>query len=168
MGSATSSVLLVSGIILLILKKGKPDIELFFRFFKICLLNVELSGDSEMRLQNVLNAKTVSLDLSSDSKFEGNFNTERLDAELSGDSEVFLSGSAISAGIEARGDSEIGDFSFSIQNLNITLKSDSEAKFTVTETIDIKASGDSKLEYTGSAIINSQDLSGDAEVVWVE
>lgn len=128
-------------------------------------LDVELSGDSKMDLFNVLEAQLVDLRLMSDSEFRGGFNSERLDAELSGDSKMMVNGSSISAGIEARGDSEFEDYGFVVNKLNITLRSDSKAQLTVNEAINVVASGDSRLRYQGDAVIESQELSGDSKVV---
>ena len=131
-------------------------------------LRVELSGDSRMELSDYLEAVDVRFDFSSDSKFEGAFECTDFRANLRGDSEALLSGLAINADITASGDSKIEDFEFSVQRLDIDLKSDSEAKLTVTESIDVRASGDSVLEYKGNATINSQDLSGDSKVIKVD
>lgn len=130
-------------------------------------LSVELSSDAEMDILNTVEAKTVDLELRSDSELRAGFVTERLDAELSGDSKIKITGSAQTAGIEARGDSEIQDFGFTVDKLIIELRSDSEAQLTVNESINIKASGDSKFEYRGNAVIESEELTGDSKIVKV-
>ncbi len=128
-------------------------------------LTVDLSSDAEMELTDLLIAESVSLDLSSDSEFLAAIESDRLFADLSGDSKLSLRGSSVTADIKAQGDSRIDDLDFAIQKLDIELKGDSEARLTVHESIDVRASGDSVLRFKGDAVIISQDLSGDSKVI---
>lgn len=129
------------------------------------LTSFEASGDSEIFLENELQAEDVTIELSGDSKFDGLLTVTDLDVELRGDSKILLVGSTDKLEATAKGDSKIENFGFSVNKLEIDLSGDSEAYLTVHETIDISASGDSKLFYKGDASIVRQNLSGDSEIV---
>ena len=131
-------------------------------------LLIDLSGDSKLEFFDSFSPNKVELFLRSDSEFTASFNTTNFKADLSGDSKVMVSGSTGQADIKATGDSEIEDFDFSIEDLIIDLRSDSKAKLTITKTIDIRASGDSELEYRGNATITAQNLTGDSEVIKID
>ena len=53
----------------------------------------------------------------------------------------------------------------SAKELFIDLSGASDAYLTVTELIDIKASGASSLKYKGDALIDHKDLSGASEII---
>lgn len=125
----------------------------------------QASGDVEIFLQDKLATKNVSIKLSGDSKFDGVLETTSLNANLKGDSYLTLVGSADSLDINLSGDSKIERYDFTVKNLKIDLKGDSEGYLSVTESIDIKARGDSNLYYKGDATIINEDLSGDSKLI---
>ena len=165
--------------------RGRGDVEIFFEntlsnpdlniklsgdselegALDVSVLSIELDGDSKMDLSGTFDAKQVALDLAGDSDFEGGFNTENLTVDLRGDSKVLLQGSAISADMDARGDSDIEDFSFSVGQLVIRLSGDSNARLTVTESLDVDAGGDSEMRYRGGAVVSNQRLTGDSKLI---
>ena len=127
-------------------------------------LELELFGDSKMHLQNTLQAKRVGMTIASDSEFSGSIVTEKLRADLTGDSQVALEGSAKMARVTVGGDSVLEDFDFTVGDLDIQLKSDSQAQLTVTESLAVRASGDSYFSYRGNPTIERQHLTGDSRV----
>lgn len=125
----------------------------------------QASGDVEIYLNDPLDSEKVSISLSGDSKFEGVLETPTLNADLDGDSYLNLIGSTDDLDIDLSGDSKIEGYDFMVKNLKIDLNGDSEGFLTVTESIDIKASGDSDLHYKGEATIISENLSGDSKLI---
>ncbi len=127
-------------------------------------LAASISGDSKMILDNMMQGESVILTVKGDSKFEGGFDVTTIDALLTGDSQINLIGEADNANIEARGDSKVKSYNFTVKSLDIDLASDSDAYLTVTDEMSVKASGDSVMNYKGNPTINKQQLSGDAKV----
>jgi len=123
-----------------------------------------ISGDSYVELENTYTGNTVTIDVTGDSRFTGELEVNRLLVDLKGDSEIDVFGTANTLDADLSGDSELKDFDMSVQNLIIKLSGDSEAFLSVTETIDVDASGDSVLNYRGEAEIIRQRLSGDSKI----
>ncbi len=123
-----------------------------------------VSGDSYLELENVLQTDNVSLDVTGDSRFIGEIEATTLLVDLKGDSEVDVFGTAKALNADLSGDSELKDYDMSVEDLILKLTGDSEAFLSVSETIDIDASGDSVLNYRGNAEIIRQRLSGDSKV----
>ena len=127
---------------------------------------IAFKGDEDVifELENKLIADKVSINLNEDSYFTGELEVNSLTAELNGDSKLDLEGSATKFELEAREDSEVKSYNFVINDLNIRLRGDSEARLTVNGQIDLRANGDSNFFYKGKGNIVRQHLSGDAEV----
>lgn len=125
----------------------------------------EASGDSEIYIQDELTTENVSIKLSGDSKLDGLVAATNVSTDLSGDSEVNLVGSTDILDSELTGDSQIEGYDFVVKNLKIDLKGGSEGYLTVTETLDVKASGDSELHYKGDATIVREVLTGDSKLI---
>lgn len=129
------------------------------------IADFQASGDAEIYLNNKLISDNTSIKLSGDSRFDGILETTNLDANIKGDSYLKLVGFTDNLDINLSGDSKIERYGFSVKSLKIDLKGDSEGYLTVTESIDIKATGDSKFHYKGDATIVREDLSGDSKLV---
>ncbi len=127
--------------------------------------NFKASQDSEIFLQNELATENVSINLSGDSKMDGILETTTTNANLAEDSYLKLVGSTDNFEINLSDDSKVKDYGLTVKNLTINLSGDSEGYLTVTESIDVKASGDSELHYKGDATIISQALSGDSRLI---
>ncbi|MEN1785049.1 MAG: head GIN domain-containing protein [Bacteroidota bacterium] len=123
-----------------------------------------ISGDSSVALENTLSTDEVSVNLSGNSNFSGQLAVNTLDVDLQGDSECNVFGTARSVNAAIQGDSELKDYDLNVNDLVIDLSGDSEAFLSVSNTIDVNASGDSELNYRGDAEITRQRLSGDAKV----
>lgn len=125
----------------------------------------EASGDVEIFLQDKLVTENVSINLSGDSKLDGVIEATTMNSNLKGDSYLTLDGTIDDLEINLSGDSKIERYGFTVKNLKIELKGDSEGYLSVTESIDVKASGDSKLHYKGGATIINENLSGDSKLI---
>ena len=127
-----------------------------------------VAGDSKVYLENKLVTNNLKVKLSGDSRFEGDLEVRNLAVDLKGDSYMEVSGKTHVLKGTVKGDSKIEKYSLVIDRLDINLSGDSEAYLTVNESINVKASGDSKLSYQGDAVVNSKKITGDSELEKVD
>lgn len=123
-----------------------------------------VSGDSFVQLENLLATDNIAIEVLGDSRFTGELETNNLFINLKGDSEVNAFGTATMLNADLSGDSELKDYDLAVEELILDLSGDSEAYLTVSETIDVDASGDSVLNYRGNAEIIRQRLTGDSRI----
>ena len=111
------------------------------------LKDIEVSGDSEVRLGNELQNEQVKVNLSGDSQLQGHISANRLEVSISGDSKMTLDNmmQGESAFLTLRGDSEF------------------EGSFDVI-TFDALVTGDSRLDIIGEADIAKIEAKGSSEV----
>ena len=76
-----------------------------------------------------------------------------------------LFGSISSLEAEISGSSDLLDYDLNISNLDINLYGASTAFLSVNESISIKASGASVLNYKGDATIQESELSGSSSII---
>ncbi|SDL29535.1 head GIN domain-containing protein [Kriegella aquimaris] len=142
--------------------RGKSTLDVYIKTKKIS--NFDISGASEITLENELVAQDVHLELSGASEFYGALNVEQLQLRASGASNLDLFGNADQLDASLAGSSELKDYDLIVKALDLRLSGASEAFVSVTETIDISASGASTLYYKGDAIIRDESLSGSSNV----
>jgi len=123
------------------------------------------SGASRFIVQDEINEEGVSIFLSGASQFGGVIQTISLNADISGASQIQISGSSEDTNLTATGASQIEDFNFSTDYLNVFLSGASQASLTVNEELDVVASGASIVRYKGSGVVNSQNLSGESKII---
>ena len=123
------------------------------------------SGASRFIVGDEISEEDASIFLSGASQFTGELFVDNLSADLSGASVLLLTGEADAFDLTASGASTIGDFGFSSKYLNINFSGASNASLTVTEEMDVKASGASILQYKGSGVISNQNLSGGSQII---
>lgn len=126
--------------------------------------NYWVSGDSDIELETVLVTDNASIDVRGDSGFTGEIDVNTIFIDLKGDSEADIFGTATQLDGDLSGDSKLKDYDLSVNDLNLKLSGDSTAFLSVTNTIDIDASGDSELNYRGDAEIIRQRLTGDSKI----
>ncbi len=124
----------------------------------------DLGGASRVILENEWNVSKANIELSGASDFTGEIAADRLNLDMSGASNVDLFGVVSIVDADLSGSSDIKDYDLEIQNLRIDLSGASEAFLSVSESIDIEASGASTLNYKGDASITHKDLSGASEI----
>ncbi|MEO0526353.1 MAG: head GIN domain-containing protein [Bacteroidota bacterium] len=128
------------------------------------LRNFRASGASRIRLENPLVAQQVQIDLSGATNFTGEveIGSLKLDADGASDLDVFGTIAILDASLS--GSSRVRDFDALVQRLKIELSGASDAFLSVSETIDVRASGASTLTYDGSAVIVKESLSGASQI----
>jgi len=124
-----------------------------------------ISGDVDITLEDELVTETALIVMSGDSNFKGQLKVLSLDLDIDGDSDVDLYGTADSVKAELSGDSDLRDYDLSIKELNINLSGDSDAYLSVSESIKIRATGDSSLYYKGEASILEKYITGDSKII---
>ncbi len=125
----------------------------------------DVSGASKVALESEWVASEGSLNLSGASEFTGELDLGQLEMDASGASDTDLFGTASSLNASLSGASTLKNYDFVIEALDIRLSGASDAYLSVNKTIDIDASGASKLNYKGNAIVNQKKLSGASEIV---
>ena len=141
---------------------GKVTLNIFITTKSIT--DFDISGASNLTLENELVAQNASIELSGASEFYGELRVNRLELGTSGASRIQLFGSTGYLDASLAGSSELRGYDFTVEGLDIRLSGASDAYLTVTESIDIRASGVSTLNYKGSAVINNKNLSGASEI----
>ncbi len=121
---------------------------------------VDISGASRVEFNNSQNIPYFKLSTSGASMFQGEFYCTTFDADMSGASVADIWGAADYANIKLSGASKLGDYSFSINTLDIVLSGASTASLTVNQVMNIEASGASSFYYKGNGLINDLNLSG--------
>jgi hypothetical protein len=125
------------------------------------------TGASRFIVEDEIFTEDVTVFLSGASQFMGEIYAENLYAEMSGASSMKISGESASTDVTASGASGIGDFEFSTEYLRVNFSGASIASLTVTDKMDVSASGASIIRYKGGAVINSQNLSGGSQIIEV-
>jgi len=126
--------------------------------------NYVISGASQVTLENPLITRDADLKLSGASSFTGEMELSDLRIDASGASHIDLFGTTQWLSARLSGSSDLKDYDLSVEELDIDLSGASDAYLTVTESIEIDASGASTLRYRGNATIDSKRLSGASEI----
>ncbi len=124
----------------------------------------EGSGASGFFLQNELDVDKIKIDLTGASKFEGSVSTEHIKSDASGASKIILTGSTKTLQTDLSGASTIEDYDFTCDHLIADLSGASKIKAWVNETLIIKASGASEVNYRGDGTVTAEDLSGASRI----
>ena len=125
----------------------------------------ELNASSDSKAILFLDAINANMEFSSSAELDGEVTIDEADVTLSSDSEIDVTGSVTELTATLSSDSTIKDYALEVEDLKITLSSDSKGYLTVSNTIDVTANSDSKLFYKGDAEIVQQNLSSDGEVI---
>ncbi len=128
------------------------------------LSKFDISGATDVVLQNDWNTTSGEVILSGASEFEGEVSAQHLAIRLSGASDLDLFGATNSLSAKLTGSSTFKDYDLSIDDLTIDLSGASDAHLTINESIDITASGASVLNYKGTPSSITKNLSGASEL----
>ncbi|MEM7486558.1 MAG: DUF2807 domain-containing protein [Bacteroidota bacterium] len=132
---------------------------------EITTKNLEISGTSDSKVDVLLTADEANINLSSGADLEGECKVGKATFKLSSDSTVDLQGTITTMNAILSSDSKLKDYGLNIEDLKISLSSDSDSYVTVSKTIDVTANSDSRLFYKGDAEIINQNLSSDGKVI---
>lgn len=124
---------------------------------------LEASSDSEALLY--LTAIEGDMDISSGAKIEGELQFDLGSLRLSSDSTMDFMGTIRELDARLSSDSRLRDYGLEVEDLKISLTSDSDAYLTVSNTIDVTANSDARLFYKGDAEVIRQVLSSDGQII---
>ncbi|MGX1931285.1 GIN domain-containing protein [Flagellimonas sp. 2504JD4-2] len=125
----------------------------------------ELRASSDSSADMYLDASNTYMNLSSGARLEGEIETQDATLKLSSDSSIDAVGRINDLKATLSSDSRLKDYGLHIEDLEISLSSDSDAYLTVSNTIDVTANSDARLFYKGDAEIIRQVLTSDGRVI---
>lgn len=128
----------------------------------------DMAGASKLTLENVWNSSEGRIELSGASNFTGEVAIDRLNLDMGGASSLDIYGNSSSLDANLSGSSDIRDFDLSVVDLKIQMSGASEASLSISESIDIRASGASSLQFKGDAKITYKRLTGASEIVKID
>jgi len=128
------------------------------------ILDYNLSGEVELTLVNEMTTEEVAINLTGESTFTGAIQVEHVETALTGEAELNLTGTANTFSANLSGESQVQDYDFVSEKVDINLTGDSKAYLTVTDELSVTASGESELHYKGTGSIKEQVLSGEAKI----
>ena len=143
--------------------KGSATLNAFIVTKRIS--NFEVSGASKLSLESKLIASEARIRLSGASEFKGELDLGRLELDADGASHINLFGNTAMLKASLSGASTLADYDFTVGKLDIRLGGASEAYLSVTESIDVEASGASRLNYKGEAMVKEKRLTGASVIV---
>ena len=125
----------------------------------------ELRASSDSTADLYVDAPETYMNLSSGAKVTGEIDTQNATFKLTSDSNIDVIGNSNNLKASLSSDSKLSDYGLHVEDLEISLSSDSDAYLTVSNTIDVTASSDARLFYKGNAEIVRQVLSSDGRVI---
>lgn len=128
----------------------------------------DIGGAAKLTIENQWNISEGRIELSGASNFIGEIETDRLNLAMSGASSLNLYGNISYLDAKLTGSSDIRDFDLSVKDLKLEMSGASEAFLSISESIDIRASGASSLQFKGDASITYKRLTGASEIVKIE
>ena len=125
---------------------------------------IDASGASEVRISGFSSSKDFQVNLSGASYLEGDVTAREVFIEVSGASRARLQGKAEILHVDASGASNLDLEDFPVEDADIELSGASEAAVVLNGTLDIDASGASRLYFGGSPTMGRVDLSGASSI----
>lgn len=150
------------------LDAGKVQIDLSSDAYfegNITASDFELRASSDSTADLYVDAPETYMNLSSGAKVTGEVDTQNATFKLTSDSNIDVIGNSNNLKASLSSDSKLSDYGLHVEDLEISLSSDSDAYLTVSNTIDVTASSDARLFYKGNAEIVRQVLSSDGRVI---
>lgn len=129
------------------------------------LSNINLSGATTLRLDDPWIVTNGGIRMSGASDITGEIQAEQMDIRASGSSDIDVFGAVEDLRVDLSGSSDLKDFDLLVQRLDIDLTGSSDAFLSVSESIEIEASGSSSLSFMGTAEVIGQSLSGGSEII---
>ncbi|MBC7000179.1 head GIN domain-containing protein [Cytophaga sp. FL35] len=122
--------------------------------------DIDLKGASTVIMENAWEVNRAKIDLSGSSEIRGEILSNHFEVDMKGASKADIFGNVESLYVDLAGASDMRDYDLIAKRLNIDLSGASEAFLTVSESIDIEASGASVLNYKGDAVTYHKELKG--------
>ena len=114
------------------------------------LQSIEGSGACDFNIQEMFKVNALRLNLSGACELKGKMDVNDIDAKISGASTVKITGKVKNLKLEASGASDMKNYSLQVENLIADLSGASDVKVYITNSLSVKASGASSLNYSGN------------------
>ena len=114
------------------------------------LQSIEGSGACDFNIQETLKVNALRLTLSGACELKGKIDINDIDMKISGASTVKATGKVKNLKLEASGASDMKNYNLQVENLIADLSGASDVKVYITNSITVKASGASSLNYSGN------------------
>lgn len=128
------------------------------------VVDFKATGEAIITLENKLSTDQLDLNLTGESQLRGPIQANTISANLTGESQLDISGQTDQFDLSMSGDSRVRDYVFTCKSLVANLTGESELFLTIMESINVRATGESVLHYKGTAIVNNQELTGEAKI----
>lgn len=122
------------------------------------------SGATYTSFSGPINTDLLNVDISGASEIKGTLNANKLNLSLSGASESKLSGNVQSANLEASGACKLDGYDLNVKEGKISASGASSVKITVTGELYANASGGSVIYYKGGGVARALNASGGASI----
>ncbi len=132
------------------------------------LEQLKASGASDIVVAGVMELPLLNIQLSGASQLRGQIKTEELNIKLSGASEAKISGTVKNINIESSGASDVKAYDLTAENCNVKASGASDVNIIVTKELAANASGASNVFYRGTAELKLKQISGASIVARVE
>lgn len=114
------------------------------------LQSIEGSGACDFNIQETLQSNAFKINLSGACELKGKVEINDMDAKISGASTVKITGKVKNLKLEASGASDMKNYNLQVENLIAELSGASDVKVYITNSLTVKASGASSLNYSGN------------------
>ena len=128
------------------------------------LRKIHASGGSDVKGENVVEAKNLDLAASGGSDLHLKVDVRDLEVKVSGGADVVLVGSAEYLEAETSGGSDLKAFDLVVQVADLEASGGSDIKVTVEEEIDATTSGGADIEYMGNPQKVNTDSSASSDI----
>lgn len=122
--------------------------------------NLDVSGGSDVYIENDLKITSLNMHLSGGSDLRGNIHGQSLSLSASGGSDVYLSGRVDRISISASGGSDVHGYDMITDYCTVNTSGGSDVKITANKEISGSASGGSDLLYKGTATSTASKSGG--------
>lgn len=129
------------------------------------LVVLDLSGNSEARINGFVTSNPLTFDLSGNSRLGGDIEGGDSRIDVSGNSSVTLSGSAGDLTVDASGSSEVNLADFPGSNGSVNASGSSTVTVNLSGSLDAEASGSSDIYYLGNPELGSIETSGSSNIL---
>ncbi len=132
------------------------------------LEQLQASGAADILVAGLMELPLLNVQLSGASQLRGQINIGELNMKLSGASEVKLTGSVKNINIESSGASDVKSYDLIAENCNVKASGASDVNITVTKELAANASGASNIFYKGTGELKIKQSSGASSVARVQ
>lgn len=123
-----------------------------------------VSSDATVELTNTLKNSNLSLDIKGDGVFNGKLNLDSFVLNAKSDAQINVAGKIDKMKAFLSSDAQLKASDLVVNDLEIELKSDSQARINVEGTLDALATSDSRLRYSGNPRVIRSKATGDAHI----